>query len=79
MCELCFYSTWVQHLYTLSYIFYIPPEFNIVDDGVRSIDPTFRDQIVELFEGYITEMPREIVRLSGSVRERLDQIMKVLK
>ena len=30
------------------------------------------------FEGYISEMPREIVRLSGSVRERLDQIMKVI-
>ena len=66
-------------IHEYDYIFYIPPEFNIVDDGVRSIDPTFRDQIVELFEGYITEMPREIVRLSGSVRERLDQIMKVLK
>ena len=65
-------------IHEYDYIFYIPPEFNIVDDGVRSIDPSFRDEIVELFEGYITEMPREIVRLSGSVRERLDQIMKVI-
>tara|TARA_B100000287_G_C19956180_1_gene512536 strand:- start:152 stop:478 length:327 start_codon:yes stop_codon:yes gene_type:complete len=65
-------------IHEYDYIFYIPPEFNIVDDGVRSIDPNFRDEIVELFEGYISEMPREIVRLSGSVRERLDQIMKVI-
>ena len=61
------------------YLFYIRPEFDIVDDGVRSIDPNFRDEISEIFEGFITELPREITIVSGSVRERLDQVMKYIK
>jgi len=60
------------------YLFYIRPEFDIVDDGVRSIDPNFRDEISEIFEGFITELPREITIVSGSVRERLEQVMKYI-
>jgi nicotinamide riboside kinase len=61
------------------FIFYIRPEFEIVDDGVRSIDPDFRDEISDLFEGFINELQREIVVVGGSVRERVDQVMKVIK
>lgn len=61
------------------HLFYIRPEFPIVADGVRSINPEFRSEISELFEGYISEMPREITILSGSVRERLEQIFKIVK
>lgn len=60
------------------YIFYIRPEFDIVDDGVRSINPDFRDEISDLFEGFITELPREHITVSGSVRERVDQVLKVI-
>jgi GTPase SAR1 family protein len=38
----------VWHSY--DYVFYIEPEFEIVDDGVRSINKQFRDEIAELFE-----------------------------
>ena len=60
------------------YIFYIRPEFDIVDDGVRSISLDFRDEISDLFEGFITELPREHITVSGSVRERVDQVLKVI-
>jgi len=60
------------------YLFYIRPEFDIVDDGVRSIDKRFRDEIVEIFEGYLAEIPRDVTVLSGSVRQRLNQVMKVI-
>jgi nicotinamide riboside kinase len=60
------------------YIFYIRPEFDIVDDGVRSVSLDFRDEISDLFEGFITELPREHVTVSGSVRERVDQVLKVI-
>ena len=38
----------VWHSY--DYVFYIEPEFEIVDDGVRSVDVKFRNEIAELFE-----------------------------
>ena len=60
------------------YLFYIKPEFDIVDDGVRSINKRFRDEIVEIFEGYLAEIPRDVTVLSGSVRQRLNQVMKVI-
>ena len=52
--------------------------FDIVDDGVRSISLDFRDEISDLFEGFITELPREHITVSGSVRERVDQVLKVI-
>lgn len=60
------------------YLFYIRPEFDLVDDGVRSTDTMFRDEIVEIFEGFIAEIPREVTILSGSVRQRLNQVMKTI-
>ena len=60
------------------YLFYISPEFPLVSDGVRSDDEDFRDTIVLLFEGFLSEFPREFTTLSGSVRDRLEQLMKTV-
>lgn len=60
------------------YIFYIRPEFDIVDDGVRSIDVSFRDGIVDLFEGFISESELKVHVLTGSVRSRVDDLMKTI-
>jgi len=58
------------------HLFYIRPEFDIVDDGVRSTDLQFRDEIVDIFEGLISEIPRPVSVLTGSVRDRVEQVMK---
>lgn len=60
------------------HLFYIRPEFNIVEDGVRSTDLQFRDDIVEIFEGFLSELGRPVTILTGSVRERVEQVMKVV-
>lgn len=60
------------------YVFYIRPEFDIVDDGVRSTDLQFRDEIVDIFEGLISEIPRPVNVLTGSVRERVEQVMRTV-
>lgn len=65
-------------IHEYDHLFYIRPEFDIVDDGVRSINKNFRDEIVEIFEGYLAEIPRDVTVLSGSVRQRLNQVMKVI-
>ena len=62
-------------------IFYLKPEFGIVDDGVRSNSVQFRDEIADIFERYITEFNLgkwNVVELSGSVEDRLKAIKKVM-
>lgn len=53
-------------------LFYIKPEFEIKNDGVRSVDLVFRDRIVELFDSYIDNFKIPVINLTGSVRERVD-------
>ena len=62
-------------------IFYLKPEFDIVNDGVRSSSVQFRDEIADIFERYITEFNLgkwNVVELSGSVEDRLKAIKKVM-
>ena len=62
-------------------IFYLKPEFDIVNDGVRSSSVQFRDEIADIFERYITEFNLgkwNVAELSGSVEDRLKAIKKVM-
>ena len=56
------------------HIFYLTPEFEIEDDGVRSIDKGFQKRIVKLFEDYILECEIPVTHITGSVEERIKQI-----
>lgn len=60
-------------------LFYIQPEFEIEDDGIRSVDVDFRNRIVELFEQEIENNNLNVIRLSGSVRERTEQLINAYK
>lgn len=62
-----------------SYIFYIEPEFDIVDDGERSISKEFRDEIVELFDSVIVKNKINVTRIKGSVRNRVDMVIGILE
>lgn len=56
-------------------IYTSPHDVPIVDDGERSINIEFREEITDLFERYMANIPAEkIFRVSGSVKERLVQI-----
>jgi nicotinamide riboside kinase len=69
----------------LDYIFYTDPsDVKLVDDGERSIDFKFRDDIIDLFEDVITykmspKNKEKIIRLKGSVDQRMKTIDKYLK
>jgi GTPase SAR1 family protein len=62
-----------------NHIFYIEPEFEIVDDGERSADVGFRDEIVEYFETVITKNKLNVTRIKGSVRNRVDMVIGILE
>ena len=61
------------------YIFYLPAEIPIEDDGVRSADVKFRDEIVALFEMYTKELDVKLVELTGAVKDRAKQFKRVLE
>lgn len=61
------------------HVFYIEPEFDIVDDGVRSIDISFRNEIAELFELTIEKERLSMHCVSGSVRNRVNTIIDFLE
>ncbi len=61
------------------YIFYLPAEIPIEDDGVRSADVKFRDDIVALFEKYTKELGVKLIELSGSVKDRAKLFKRVLE
>lgn len=60
------------------FMFYIRPEFPIEDDGVRSASEQWQNEIVELFEYYIKTFNLNVVIVSGSVRERVNTILKTI-
>lgn len=60
------------------YMFYIRPEFPIENDGVRSSSQQWQDEIVLLFDMYIKEYDLKVINVSGSVRERVNTILKTI-
>lgn len=60
-------------------IYYLPPEIPIEDDGVRSADVKFRDEIVKLFEEYIQHFNLQPTTLTGTVAERARQFKRPLR
>lgn len=60
-------------------IFYIEPEFEIIDDGVRSTDKKFRSDVIKIFDEAIKIKAVKVHKISGSVRERVEQVLKVIE
>jgi nicotinamide riboside kinase len=63
----------VQPLYDIQY--FIMPEFEIENDGVRSVNVEFRDNIQSLFEEYVDRYNLTVVSLSGTVQDRVKQVL----
>lgn len=70
-----FHRLWPKY----DHVFYIEPEFDIVDDGVRSVDVSFRDEIAELFEMAIEKERLTMHRVKGSVRNRVTSVIDLLE
>ena len=62
----------------LDIILYTEPDIPLVDDGERSIDKEFRNTIVNLFEEAIDHYKINVVRLKGSVDNRMETIYNIV-
>ena len=60
-------------------VFYIRPEFNRVENGLRSTNQEFIDSVAEIFETTIEEKKLDVCILHGTVEERMKQIYAELK
>jgi nicotinamide riboside kinase len=55
-------------------IFYIPPELPLIEDGERSVDRNFFNGVNKNFEAVIRDYSVDVIRISGTVTERIKQI-----
>jgi hypothetical protein len=46
---------------------------------MRSTNTQFRDEIVDLFDTYIKQLNIPVITLTGSVKERLEQVYNTIK
>lgn len=73
-----YYSS-IDKFYEPDIVFYIKPEFEIKDDGFRSTDKKFRDDVSKAFDLIIKDLSIPHYILSGSVEERAKQAQKIIK
>lgn len=60
----------------LDIIFYTDPtDVLLHDDGERSVDPEFRNSIIELYDEWLESPPGNVVKLSGDVTARFNRIV----
>lgn len=60
------------------YIFYIRPEFEMEDDGIRSINQEFKDSIHHIFEKTLDEYSIPFILLTGSKEKRLNTFVSTI-
>lgn len=71
------------------FIFYLRPEFDMVEDGTRSTNKEFRDEVLNIFDKYIAESynrnvdyygknNNNIYMISGTVEQRVQQVKQAL-
>jgi len=58
-------------------ICFIQPEFEIENDGVRETDSKWQSEINDIFNLYIQQNDIDVHYLSGSVRERVNQVLSI--
>jgi nicotinamide riboside kinase len=61
-------------------IYTSPEDVPVINDGVRSADVKFREEIIELFEFYNTYIPKGVLyKVNGSIEQRMNQINNIFK
>ncbi len=59
-------------------ICYVVPELPLIDDGVRSLDKKFHDQVIQNFDILINEYQIPVHYISGSVETRTQQVLDII-
>lgn len=65
----------VQRNARYDFVFYLPIEFPMEEDGTRSVAPEFRREIDRRFRKCLAEFNIKYIVLSGSIEERIKQAL----
>lgn len=68
-----------QHMLSYSALIYVPIEFDPEDDGVRSTDLEFQNEIDVLFKSYLNKFQLDYYPVTGSPSERLQRTLSYLR
>ena len=70
-----------ENIQKVDVIFYTDPkDVGLIYDGERSVNKNFRDEIINIFEWVIKEYDvKNIVKLSGTIEQRMEKIKETLK
>lgn len=71
----------VRYIEMYDMLIYVPNEFEVEADGVRSTDAEFQSTIRDLFDTYVTISPYikdRVITVSGTVEERVQQVLHAL-
>ncbi|MCL5003777.1 MAG: ATP-binding protein [Patescibacteria group bacterium] len=60
-------------------IFYLPIEFGLVDDGLRSLDVGFQEEIDRVYRQLLLNKKLKFIELTGGVESRVEQALKYIK
>lgn len=71
-------TNFLKYFKNYDLICYIEPEFELVDNGIRSTSIHFRNEIQTIFDYYIKKYNLKILKLSGSINERVDQLKTMI-
>lgn len=77
------YNLLDEYIDAYDIIFYLPPEFAVAEDGVRSTGKKFHEQVSAIFDRlvnkYSAEKPNLIVPITGTVEERVSTVVKTVR
>ena len=75
-------DTWLRVLDQYTHFIYFPIEFTSVDDGVRSINEEWRAKVDAEFKHHliaIKNLGKDYLTVSGSPKQRVEQILNYIK
>ncbi len=71
----------VENLY--DYHLVLKPEFDLIDNGIRSIDKIYQKEINDLFTANVNMLmdfvPEKIIILTGSIEDRVNTVLSLVK
>ena len=69
-----------KYMRRYDHIFYLPVEFELADDGVRSTNSSFRNEVTQIFESLLAIGNfTNVHRLSGTVEERAEKVLSIVR
>lgn len=72
------YYTMMEYAKLYNHILYVPSEFPLVDDSMRSLDLEFHSQICQRFENTLPKLGLSYYTIRGSLDFRLKRVQAIL-